>query len=153
VLRGGSCRRHFTPFLIPVGGPLGRTAGERILIAGDAGGFVNGFTAEGIYYAMVSGVLAAEAVLGGDLRSYEWRWRQELGAELRDAVWVQRYLFGDSSRVDAMVRGAHRYPSIASGLIDYAMGTRSYRDARWRLIARLPLVAARVALSAERSML
>ena len=32
-------------------------------LAGDAGGFVNGFTAEGIYYAMVSGELAARALL------------------------------------------------------------------------------------------
>jgi hypothetical protein len=52
-----------------------------------------------------------------------------------------------------MVKGAHQYPSIASGLIDYAMGERSYQSARWRLIAKLPLVAARVALSAEWPML
>jgi flavin-dependent dehydrogenase len=145
VLLGGSCRRYFTPFLIPVGGPLRRTASERVLVVGDAGGFVNGFSAEGIYYAMVSGILAAEAVLRGEPLSYERRWRRELGPELRDAVWVQQYLFAESSRVDCMVRGAHRYPPITSGLVDYAMGGRSYRNARWRLIARLPLVAARIA--------
>ena len=39
----------------------------RVLLAGDAGGFVNGFTAEGIYYAMVSGDLAARAVLEAPL--------------------------------------------------------------------------------------
>ena len=153
VLRGRSCRRYFTPFLIPVGGPLRQTVRERVLVVGDAGGFVNGFTAEGIYYAMVSGILAAEAVLQGEPRSYEWRWRRELGPELRDAVWVQQYLFADSARVDAMVRGARRYPAIAAGLVDYAMGDRSYRNARWRLIAKLPLVAARVTLGAGRSML
>ncbi len=150
VLRGGSRRRYFTPFLIPVGGPLHRTVEKRVLLVGDAGGFVNGFTAEGIYYAMVSGILAAEAVLRGDPHSYESRWRREMGPELRDAVWVQQYLFGDSTRVDAMVRGAHRYPSIASGLVDCAMGARSYQDARWRLISRLPLVAARLVVGAQR---
>ena len=31
------------------------TATRRVMLAGDAGGFVNGITAEGIYYAMVSG--------------------------------------------------------------------------------------------------
>ena len=35
------------------------TAEGRVLLAGDAGGFVNGFSAEGIYYAMVTGDLAA----------------------------------------------------------------------------------------------
>ena len=64
ALHGASDRRHFTPFLIPVGGPLRRTsdASGRVLFAGDGGGFVNAFTAEGIYYAMVSGELAARAV-------------------------------------------------------------------------------------------
>ena len=43
----------------PSAGPLARPGRGRVLLAGDAGGFVNGFTAEGIYYAMVSGELAA----------------------------------------------------------------------------------------------
>ena len=55
--------RNFTPFIIPVGGPLRRPGRGRVLLAGDAGGFVNGFTAEGIYYAMVIGELAARAIL------------------------------------------------------------------------------------------
>ena len=147
VLDGASSRSHFTPFLIPVGGPLPRTAWDRVLVVGDAGGFVNAFSAEGIYYAMVSGELAADAVLSGAPRTYERLWRRELGAELRDAVWVQRYLFADSRRVDAMVRGARAYPAVASGLVDYAMGSLDYGDARLRLIMRLPLVAARLAVA------
>jgi flavin-dependent dehydrogenase len=62
VVVGDSVRANFTPFLIPVGGPLRRPGRGRVLLAGDAGGFVNGFTAEGIYYAMVSGELAARTV-------------------------------------------------------------------------------------------
>jgi geranylgeranyl reductase family protein len=147
VLAGASSRLHFTPFLIPVGGPLPHTACGRVLVAGDAGGFVNAFSAEGIYYAMVSGELAADAILSGAPDTYERRWRRELGAELRDAVWVQRYLFADSRRVDAMVRGARAYPAVASGLVEYAMGSRSYQGARMRLVSHVPAVAARVALS------
>ncbi len=64
VMEGESVRTHFTPFLIPVGGPLREPGRGRVLLAGDAGGFVNGFTAEGIYYAMVSGELAAKAIIG-----------------------------------------------------------------------------------------
>src|SRR4029077_2193908 len=63
IVAGDSVRKNFTPFLIPVGGPLRRPGRGRVLLAGDAGGFVNGFTAEGIFYAMVSGELAAVAVL------------------------------------------------------------------------------------------
>jgi len=147
VLGGASSRRHFTPFLIPVGGPLPETARDRVLVTGDAGGFVNAFSAEGIYYAMVSGELAATAILGGTPTGYRALWRRELGAELRDAVWVQRFLFAGRARVDALVHGAHRYPSIASGLVEYAMGSRSYRAARARLLAQVPFVGARIAAS------
>src|SRR5262249_10698775 len=62
IVEGQSMREHFTPFIIPVGGPLRRPGRGRVLLAGDAGGFVNGFTAEGIYYAMVTGELAAAAI-------------------------------------------------------------------------------------------
>src|SRR4029079_17437787 len=63
LMEGESQRGHFTPFLIPIGGPLRTPAAGRVLLAGDAGGFVNGFSAEGIYYAMVTGDLAARAIL------------------------------------------------------------------------------------------
>ena len=62
IVEGESNRKNFTPFLIPVGGPLGAPGRGRVLLAGDAGGFVNGVTAEGIFYAMVSGELAGRAV-------------------------------------------------------------------------------------------
>src|SRR5262245_22316317 len=62
ALEGRSDRRQFTPFLIPVGGPLETAYSGRVLFAGDAGGFVNGFTAEGIYYAMITGELAGQAI-------------------------------------------------------------------------------------------
>ena len=106
MLAGASTRQHFTPALIPVGGPLQRTVHDRVMLIGDAGGFVNGFSAEGIYYAMVSGELAARAILQRSPAHFERLWRAEIGAELRDSVRVQRFLFCNSSRIDAMVRGA-----------------------------------------------
>src|SRR6476660_1466555 len=90
VVTGESVRRNFTPFLIPIGGPL-RTPGKgRVLLAGDAGGFVNAFTAEGIYYAMVSGDLAARTIIECDERhgpgdlaaAYRRACDREIGAEL-----------------------------------------------------------------------
>jgi len=71
VLEGKSVEDNFTPFLIPVGGPLTNPGRGRVLLAGDAGGFVNGFTAEGIYYAMVSGDLAAKTVIAASRRGVE----------------------------------------------------------------------------------
>ena len=145
VLDGNSARGNFTPFLIPVGGPLTETARDRVLLAGDAGGFVNGFTAEGIYYAMVTGDLAARAIVQGRPRRYTRTWRREVGAELRDSVLVQRFLFGGPGRVDGMIRGARRRPHLAMALVDYAIGRLSYRAARRRLLFSAPGLAVNLA--------
>jgi geranylgeranyl reductase family protein len=141
VLAGESVRRHFTPALIPVGGPAVRTVHDRVMLIGDAGGFVNAFSAEGIYYAMVSGHLAADAILRGQPGHFERSWRDEIGPELRDSVLVQRFLFGDTSRIDRMVRGARRHPRLARAVVDYAMGRRTYSSARAQFVARFPFVA------------
>jgi geranylgeranyl reductase family protein len=150
VLEGDSCRERFTPFLIPVGGPLARVTTDRVALAGDAGGFVNGITAEGIYYAMVSGDLAARAVLAGDLGSYERTWRAEVGAELRDAVLVQRHLLGRPDRIDRLVEAARERRDVAGVVVRYAMGEVSYAEARRRVLLSAPRAAAALAAAAIR---
>jgi flavin-dependent dehydrogenase len=152
IVVGESAREHFTPYLIPVGGPL-RTPGRgRVLLAGDAGGFVNGFTAEGIYYAMVSGELAAQAVVAA--RSQPARLAavycracdHEIGGELRDSVLIQRYLFADRRRIVRVIDGANRERTVTRLILDYAAGRRSYRAVRRAILARSPLLGARLAI-------
>ena len=160
MMEGDSQREHFTPFLIPIGGPLRRTAEGRVLLAGDAGGFVNGFSAEGIYYAMVTGDLAAGAILDarrqGEVapararRAYVRSWRREIGAELRDSVLIQRYLFHSPPRMDRVVRGANARPEFSRLLVDYASGRLSYRAARRRLLWHFPRLAPKLAWVALR---
>jgi geranylgeranyl reductase family protein len=160
LLHGASQRRHFTPFLIPIGGPLRKTAAGRVLLAGDAGGFVNGFSAEGIYYAMVTGDLAAEAVLSARRaaavqpamarRHYVRAWKHEIGAELRDSVLVQKYLFHSAARMDRVVRGAQSQPEFSRILVDYASGRLPYRAARRQLLWRFPRLLPRLAWVAMR---
>ena len=142
VVEGSSNRETFTPFLIPVGGPLRRVTTRRVALAGDAGGFVNGITAEGIYYAMVTGDLAARAALTGGFSQYERMWRAEVGSELRDAVLVQRCLLGAPDRIDAVVAAARRRPDVADVVIRYAMGEIPYAQARWQVLRHAPAFAA-----------
>ncbi|HTM23591.1 MAG TPA: geranylgeranyl reductase family protein [Vicinamibacterales bacterium] len=163
LMDGVSQRRHFTPFLIPIGGPLARTAKGRVLLAGDAGGFVNGFSAEGIYYAMVTGELAARAVLEARRgiaivpararRAYVRAWRREIGPELRDSILIQKYLFPSPARMDGVVRVANARPEFSTVLVDYARGRLSYRAARRRLLWHFPRLLPRlvgIALRARR---
>jgi geranylgeranyl reductase family protein len=155
LVEGLSNRDDFIPYHIPVGGPIHRTASGRVLVAGDAGGFVNAYTAEGIYYAMVTGDLAARAILADaafdDPRRgltaaerYEYSWRREIGGELRDSLLIQRYLFRDAARIDSVVRHADAYREVADLIVAYATGAVSYREARRRILLRFPRVAFRL---------
>jgi geranylgeranyl reductase family protein len=160
MVEGESERRFFTPFMIPVGGPLRTTAEGRVLLAGDAGGFVNGFSAEGIYYAMVTGELAASAVLaarqGSTIapdrarRLYVRAWRAEIGAELRDSVLIQRYLFRTRDRMDGIVSAANSRPEFSQWLVDYASGRMTDLEARRRLVSRFPRLVPKLAWVAWR---
>ncbi len=149
LLEGESNERHFRAFPLPISGPLKRTYAARALLAGDAGGFVNAFTAEGIYYAMVSGEHAGQAAAkairagrfdGSGLRQYESAWRREIGLELSKSVQIQRLLMADASRVDRIVRAAGRNPALADALARYATGALSHRQFKRALMAKaLPL--------------
>jgi geranylgeranyl reductase family protein len=50
-------------YFLPIGGVQRKTYANRILLAGDAAGYVDAFMGEGIAYAIISGKLAAETVI------------------------------------------------------------------------------------------
>jgi digeranylgeranylglycerophospholipid reductase len=72
--------------------PLARTYGERVVVVGDAAGLAKPTTGGGIYYALLSGELAArtldKALTEDDLsarrlKAYERAWKNLLGKELK----------------------------------------------------------------------
>jgi geranylgeranyl reductase family protein len=152
VVRGRSNPANFKAYRIPLGGPLARTVADRVLVAGDAGGFVNAYTGEGIYHAMVTGRLAAEAAadaLGrGDasaagLASYEGRWRREVGEELEDSLRIQRRLFRRPELADTIIRAAAADPALCRLFARIALGEESLRRRRLALLGRVLLLALR----------
>ncbi|MGQ9582011.1 MAG: FAD-dependent monooxygenase [Thermoplasmatota archaeon] len=58
---GSPLARALEAHTIPMGGPLPKVARGRVLLAGDAGGFVFPGTGEGIRFALASGAAAARA--------------------------------------------------------------------------------------------
>jgi len=148
VIEGESVRGNFTPAFLPVAGPLRRPGRGRVLVAGDAAGFVNAFTAEGIYYAMVSGELAAKSVIGTPERSvsalvrrYRRACNHEMGAELRDSVLIQRYLFADRRRIARVIEAARRTPAATRLVVDFVSGRIRYPELRRRLFFQAPALA------------
>ena len=72
--------------------PLSPSYADRTLVAGDAAGLVKPTTGGGIYYALLSGRIAAEAAqtaiargmcAANDLRGYERQWKAVFSRELR----------------------------------------------------------------------
>ena len=149
LITGSSNRDNFQAFPLPISGPLRQTYSDRVLLCGDAGGFVNAFTAEGIFYAMVTGELAAkaaiEAVRAQDfsqagLSRYERAWKKEIGMDLEKSVKIQRLLREDISRVDRLVKEAMRNWPLADLLARYATGALDYSHFKRSVVRRaLPL--------------
>jgi len=143
VVEGASQYENFHPWVLPVGGPMERLSTERVLVAGDAAGFVNGFTAEGIYYAMVSGELAGKAALAAlgennfsaaSLQRYDRACEAELGYELRKSVELQRRLMKEPRLMDSVVRFAQRSPAARQLLCAYGVGQIGYREMKRRAL-------------------
>ena len=57
--------------------------GDNWILLGDAAGHVDPITGEGIVYAMESGRLAAQAILSGDITSFDRLWRTSYGEKLK----------------------------------------------------------------------
>ena len=88
-----------TSWGIPIA-PLPRTYGDRFTVVGDAGGFVKPTTGGGIYYAILSGEIAADTLHGAiaaddfsarQMKSYETSWKAVLGRELRIGYYARRF--------------------------------------------------------------
>ena len=71
-----------------------RVCGDRWALLGDAAGFTDAITAEGIYYALRSAEILSEC-FKGDPDGYESDWREDFKPELKSAaVWRDRFYAG-----------------------------------------------------------
>jgi digeranylgeranylglycerophospholipid reductase len=90
--------------------PIRRTYADRVLAVGDAAGIVKPTTGGGIYYSLLSGMLAGQVLAGalrtdvlsaGALAPYEKLWSARLGPDIRAGLTFRRF----AGRMDD--RGIH----------------------------------------------
>ena len=102
----------------------------RVLLAGDAAGLVNPLTGEGIYYAVLSGILAADAAGHGAAAGARYRaaLRRRLGRHHRHVAVLARLLRRERF-VDAAVAAADGDARVVDAIVDVglAAGTASPR--------------------------
>ncbi len=110
--------------------------GDRWLLLGDAAGLVDPLTREGIYYALLSGELAADAIAGGPegaTAGYRARVAAKVLPELRRAAALARGFFGAGfSRF--VVRALADSAAVRAVTADLVAGRQPYIGLRRRLI-------------------
>lgn len=73
-----------------------------ILFVGDAGGLVMPFSYEGIYYAMMSGRMAAEAIIGGNPKDYEKEWNERFRWQFALMERLKRYFLKNDRSMERL---------------------------------------------------
>jgi flavin-dependent dehydrogenase len=113
-----------------------RIQGPGWSLLGDAAGLADPMTGEGIYYALKSAELLAEALRLGHPEGYSAAVDSQIRPELSKAHGITRDYFSERY-LNRVVRLARRSPSLSAVLGEYLTGAASYRVARRKLTARL----------------
>lgn len=126
--------------LIPQGGNSRQIATKRVLLAGDAAGFVDAFTGEGICYALSSGKIAGEVIgqvpVSQVARSYESRIKKDFWTELRYALFFSKIMH---SHPDIFLNVLACHEETLDRYVDIAAARLSYRDFLLWMVPRLSL--------------
>jgi flavin-dependent dehydrogenase len=68
-------------------------AGVDWILIGDAAGHVNSTLGEGLMYALLDGELAAQAIVEGDPRAFDYLWREAYGRSLFLGVKLRKWIY------------------------------------------------------------
>lgn len=122
--------------------PHVKTYSERLLLCGDAAGLINPISGEGIYYALVSGEIAAkiasDSIKHQDtseefLSRYQRDWKNDFGKDI--------YLFLKSKNQwgksgDKIIQLMNKDPKFAEMIFLIMVGKVGVREMRWKLLKR-----------------
>ena len=132
-IKGGSLLTH----------PLQKTYGNRLLLVGDAAGFINPLTGEGIYYAMVSGQIAAETIVEAlekrqtteeFLSKYQTRWQKDFGKDI-DLI-LQVVKRGSMEYAEKVFKIASKDPILTDLMMGVITGQTSVQQQKWKIVRR-----------------
>ena len=139
-LDGVRPRGHF----LPRGGVSRRVSADRLILAGDAAGWVDPFQGEGMAYAIRSGQLAAETLLEAarrddfsrrSLAAYKRRCDEAFGRDLRAARLIAYVVHWWPS---VLLRSVRSTETVLTEYMRVPRGDLSYRDfLRW-VLGRAP---------------
>jgi geranylgeranyl diphosphate/geranylgeranyl-bacteriochlorophyllide a reductase len=119
-----------------------RISGAGWAVIGDAAGFVDPITGEGLYYAMRSGELLSQALLANQPDSYPGRVREDFLLELEMAASVAERFYSGSwmgeAVIERMVQFTRYSASFRTLMCELFTGSQGYVNLRPRLYRSLP---------------
>jgi geranylgeranyl reductase family protein len=122
------------------------SSGDGWAFIGDAAGFVDPITGEGMYYAMRSGELLSQALLGGEPETYANLLQDDFLPELEIAANMAERFYRGSWMGETVIERTLQFtassPSFRALMSDMFAGTQSYSDLRRRLYLTLPRMLA-----------
>jgi geranylgeranyl reductase family protein len=105
-------------------------------LLGDAAGFADPVTGEGIYYALRSAELFAKCYLASEPLNYEQCWREDFGRELKRAAQMRGRFYGNfwgAPFTERMIEFARGHRGIKRVLGDLVTGEQGYTDLKKKL--------------------
>ncbi|MCA1629363.1 MAG: NAD(P)/FAD-dependent oxidoreductase [Acidobacteria bacterium] len=127
------------PGLAPETWDARRVCGDGWALVGDAAGFADPVTGEGIYYALRSAELFAESFLAGRLDDYEERCRADFVRELRRASEMRERFYGEffgAPFTSRMIDLARLLPGVRRTLRELVAGDQGYLNLKRKLARR-----------------
>jgi len=128
-----------------------KIAGRNWAMAGDAAACVDPITGEGLFYAMRSGELLAQALIEGQAQAYPERLRAAFSADLEFAATIARKVFRGTFLGDAittrMVQLVNYSPTFRDLIRDIFSGAQDYRSLKCRLWSQLGITLTEFARS------
>ena len=124
------------PGLAPRTWDTRKACGDGWALLGDAAGFADPVTGEGIYYALKSAELFANAYLKGKPEEYEGLWRADFGGDLKRASQMRRRFYGNfwgAPFTDRMIEFARGHRGIRKVLGELVAGDQGYVSLKKKL--------------------
>ncbi len=139
-------------FRVPLGGYKTPLVARRTMLVGDAAGLVSPLSGEGIFYAMESGIIAAQVACEAaenkkpsHVMEYGRRIREDIISELSAAKYLANILYRSIENADLLLQIADDDLIMRQYLVDFMAGGRPFVDLRKdimkRMLTRHPLKA------------
>jgi geranylgeranyl diphosphate/geranylgeranyl-bacteriochlorophyllide a reductase len=133
----GPRRRALLPYMKGKGAFREPRVGPGWALVGDAAGFCDTLTGEGILYAVWSAELLAQALIKGRPEQYDRAWRKAFGIHLVAGAFMAKKMFS-SDNIDRFFTAITVCPAFRNVFMDFVWNQPPYHKLAARLIAAIP---------------